>query len=508
MGGRSAASERAARVACLALALALLGAPLGAAPGDTLAEIRARGSFRWGADEEGGGPYVFPDPADPAHRVGFEVELADALAGQLARELGAPIRAEFTQGQWDKLPDLLKTGRIDLVLNGYEWSEERARDMAATRPYYVYELQLLARTDAREASWDWLAAPPAKRVGVLGGSAAERYLAERYPALALVSYDGNTNAMGDVVKGRLDATLQDLPIALFFRADFPALGFVGAPVAPGRYVIYVRRAEAGLRDALDRAILALRADGTLRAIDERYGLWTPAQTDARWLELPAPTSAADARPGFFARYLPTLLESAGMTVLLSVASFPLAVVLGILVALARLYGPRWLALPLTVYVEVLRGTPLMLQLFVIFYVLPSMGVSLDALVAAVLGLAVNYSAYEAEICRAGLQAVPIGQLEAALALGMSRRLALRRVLLPQAVRIVLPPMTNDFIALFKDTSVCSVITVVELTKRYNIAVMTNPADVLPLAAVAATLYLAMSYPLSLLSARMERALKS
>src|SRR5262245_25469858 len=479
-------------------------------PSDTLAEIRARRFFVWGADEEGGGPYVFPDPADPERRIGFEVDLARELARQLSGELGRAIEARFAQSPWDKLPDLLKTGRIDLVLNGYEWTEERASDMAATLPYYVYELQLLARSERSGAGWDWLASPPRKRVGVLGGSAAENYLAQRYPGVELVSYDGNTNAMGDVVSGRLDATLQDLPIALFYRADFPALAFAGEPVAPGRYVIYVRREDESLRAALDRAILALRASGALRKIDERYGIWTAAQEDPELLALPADasSSAEPAAAGFFERYGLTLLESAGMTVLLSVLSFPLAIAVGVLVAIGRLYGPRPVAWPLTVYVEVLRGTPLMLQLFVIFYVFPNAGLRLDALTAGVLGLAINYSAYEAEIYRAGLQAVPRGQMEAALALGMPRRLALRRIVLPQAVRIVLPAVTNDFIALFKDTSVCSVITVVELTKRYNIAAMTHPADVLPLAALAAALYLVMSYPLSLLSARLERALRT
>jgi len=487
------------------LALVLALAPPQAV-GDALEEIAARGFFRWGADEEGGGPYVFPDPADPARRTGFEVELAAALSAELTRASGRPIEARFAQGPWDHLPELLKSARIDLVLNGYEWTPERARDMAATLPYYVYELELLARADSGATGQEWLASGAPRRVGVLGGSAAELYLrAHGPPGLEIVSYDGNTNAMGDVVKGRLDATLQDLPIVRFYAAEFPELVPVGAPLAPGRYVIYVRRGEDALRAALDGALLALRADGRLRGILERWNLWTERQEDPELLALPELDEGGGGGAGFLARSLPTLVRAAGMTVLLAVLSFPLAIVLGILVALGRLHGPRWLRVPLGAWVEVLRGTPLMLQLFVLFYVLPDLGLRLDALSAAVLGLAINYSAYEAEIYRAGLEAVPRGQMEAALALGMSRRLALWRVILPQAVRIVLPPVTNDFIALFKDTSVCSVITVVELTKRYNIAAMSNPSEVLPLAAVAAGLYLAMSYPLALLSARLERA---
>jgi polar amino acid transport system substrate-binding protein len=200
-----------------------------------------------------------------------------------------------------------------------------------------------------------------------------------------------------------------------------------------------------------------------------------------------------------------------MTVLLALLAFPLAVVIGLLVAIGRTYGPLWIRAPLTVYVEVLRGTPLLLQLYVIFFVLPSI-VPLPqaiapyyALVAAVMGLGVNYSAYESEIYRAGLLAVPQGQMEAALAIGLTRAQALRIVVIPEAVRIVIPPVTNDFIALFKDTAVCSVITVVELSKRYSI-VANNTGAYLEIAAVTAILYLAMSWPLSLLARRLERKL--
>jgi polar amino acid transport system substrate-binding protein len=501
-------------VAC-ALAIAAVRPP----PGDGLDAIVARGAFVYGSDEEGGGPYIYPDPANPAHRIGFEVELADELASEMSRALGKTIEARFQQGQWDKLPDLLDTGRIDVVLSAYEWMPERARTMESTVPYFVYELQWMARTDdavlgpAVVSDVARLGALPKLKVAVLGGSAAERYVAEQCPNVEAVSYDGSTNAMWDVQRGRVDATLQDTPIAIFFSKEFKGLRFIGDPVAPGRYVIYARKGETRLRDALDHAIVSLRDRGVLKRIYEKYGLWSRIQEDPVLTsrpELPADDGAHEGSPiaAFVAEHGRTLLEAAGMTVLLSILSMPIAIVLGIFIALGRLYAPKIVAIPLAIYVEVLRGTPLMLQLFVIFYVFPSAGLRLNALTAAVMGLAINYSAYEAEIYRAGILAVPRGQMEAALALGMSKALAIRRIIVPQAIRIVIPPVTNDFIALFKDTSVCSVITVVELTKRYNIAAMTSPSEVLPLAATTAVLYLAMSYPLSVVSSRMERKLRT
>jgi polar amino acid transport system substrate-binding protein len=194
-----------------------------------------------------------------------------------------------------------------------------------------------------------------------------------------------------------------------------------------------------------------------------------------------------------------------MTILLAVVSFPIAIAIGILVAVGRLYGPGWLRVPLTAYVEFLRGTPLMLQLYFIFFVLPEVGVNIPAVATAIFGLAINYSAYESEIYRSGLQAIPHGQMEAALSLGMSRAQAIRQVVLPQAFRIVIPPVVNDFIALFKDTSVCSVITIIELTKQFSILSKSTLA-VLEMMGMTALLYLAMSYPLSIVSRRIERHL--
>src|SRR5207237_7685187 len=137
-----------------------------------------------------------------------------------------------------------------------------------------------------------------------------------------------------------------------------------------------------------------------------------------------------------------------------------------MMAVLRVFAPRAIAWPVIAFIEVVRGTPLLIQLFIIFYGLPSIGIRFSPLAAAVVGLGINYAAYEAENYRAGIQSIPRGQLDAALALGLSRLQTIRKIILPQAVRLVIPPVTNDFIALLKDSSLVSVITMVELTKMY------------------------------------------
>jgi polar amino acid transport system substrate-binding protein len=488
------------------VALLTLASPVCA--DDSLNRVRSSGRLAYGSDAEGGGPYAYPDPDHPSQVIGFEVELMNRLCGALGP------KPELSQGQWDALLPVLQTGRIDVVVNGYEWTQPRAHNYRATRPYYVYQLQLMARKDGALRSWADIERPKASagrwRLGVLGGSAAETFANEhRWSTIEIVAFTGATDAMMAVKNGQLDATLQDLPAARFYTAHYPTLALAGPPVGRGYYVMYVRKDDQALCEALDEGISELVRSGELQRIYEKYDIWTDAQNELIKLAKGPPLSEMrqETLHGWrlLVRYGSTLLWAAGMTVLLSVTAMPLAIVMGLCVALGRLYGPAPLQWALKVYVEVLRGTPLMLQLFVLFFLLPELDIALPPLVAGIAGLAINYSAYEAEIYRAGLQAIPIGQMEAALALGMSRRVALRRVIVPQAVRIVIPPVTNDFIALFKDTSVCSVITLVELTKQYSI-LANSTGGVVEFAVASAALYMAMSLPLSWFSRWFERRL--
>jgi len=472
------------------------------AEGAGLDHVRSSGKLRYGSDMEGGGPYAYPDPKSPREVTGFEVE----LMAMLAKDMGAA--PEFCQGQWDMLLRLLDLGQCDIVVNGYEWTEQRARDFLATRPYYVYQLQLMVPRGSPIHTWDDLKQPRPGggrwTVGVLAGSAADTFTATEGGNNVWASlFSGSTDAMTAVQNGQCDATLQDVPAARFYLDRFPGLVLAGPPQSRGFYVIYTRADDRALRDALDRGVARLIASGDLRRLYEKYGIWSEAQRELE--KLPGPLEVISGKPeesgwALVSRFWSRLVAAALVTIALSLGSMPLAMLLGLVIAIGRLYGPIPVRALLTSYVELIRGTPLMLQLFVLFFVL-----KLPPWVAGIGGLAINYSAYEAEIYRAGLQAIPQGQMEAALALGMSRWTALRRVIIPQAVRIVIPPVTNDFIALFKDTSVCSVITLIELTKAYYIFANSTGATI-EFALAVSVLYMMMSIPLSWFSRCSERRL--
>ncbi|HTK02854.1 MAG TPA: amino acid ABC transporter permease [Bordetella sp.] len=202
-------------------------------------------------------------------------------------------------------------------------------------------------------------------------------------------------------------------------------------------------------------------------------------------------------------YLPILLQGAKLTILVTVGSLALSTVLGLVWALMRVSGIKWLAKFSAGLINVLRGIPIIVLLFYIYFVMPDVGISLSAVQAAIIGLGIAYSAYQSENFRAGIEAIDRGQVEAAMAMGMSWSLTMRRVVLPQAVRIVLPPYGNIMIMMLKDSSQASTITVAELALQGKlIAVSTfKNATVFTLVAL---MYLVMCVPLILLVRHLEK----
>ena len=200
---------------------------------------------------------------------------------------------------------------------------------------------------------------------------------------------------------------------------------------------------------------------------------------------------------------PLLAGGIKFTVPLALLSFAIGLLLAFLTAIARLFGPPPLVALARFYVWLIRGTPLLVQLFVIFYGLPSIGVTLDPLPAALIGFSLNVGAYNAEVIRSAIEAIPKGQWDAAYSLSMTRAQALRRTVLPQAARVAVPPLANSFISLVKDTSLAAVITVPEIFQAaQRIASVTY--EPLILYVEAALIYLVLCSFLSAAQARLER----
>lgn len=198
-----------------------------------------------------------------------------------------------------------------------------------------------------------------------------------------------------------------------------------------------------------------------------------------------------------------LLQGLGVTVMLTFIVILLALVLAIPVALLRMSPSLAVRAAIGLYVEVIRGTPLLLQLVYIYYVLPGIGINLNPIAAAIVGLTLNYTAYMSEVYRSGILAVPKNQWEAAATLGMTRARAFRRIILPQAIRIVTPTLGNYFISLFKDTALASVVTVQELTFSGQI-VSARSYQYFTIYTLTGILYFAVGYPSALLVRQIER----
>ena len=465
---------------------------------------QSRPVLRWAGDAEGGAPFVEADPNDPSHVVGFEVDIATLIAGELSRV------PRFLQVGFTSLDAAASRGDFDIGLSGIEDSAARRARLAVTIPYYEFREILTVRA-ADRSRFRTLANLRGRRVATLGATLAYDLLvaAESEHGVVAVTYEDDVHPYNDLALGRVDAVLLDYVLAERGVARNPRLANQETNIGTGHYVGILSPGQTALRDQIDEALRDAMRDGRLETIFRRWHMWNEDQPrlyarvlagESEDLSAKLPFSGPNSGEAAL-RYLPSLLKAALMTLVLSCASMALAIALGALIASGRVYGSRPLQAALAIYVEVIRGTPLLLQLFVLYFGLAS-AVQLPAFTAALLGLALNYAAYESEIYRSALLAVPQGQLDAARTLGLSDLQTLTLVRGPQALRLALAPMTNDFVALLKDSSLVSVITVVELTKQTSIFAANIGSWLVP-GMLCAALYLVLSLPLARLARILE-----
>ena len=502
---------------------------------DALSRVRARGVLRIATDAT----YPPFEYMDGNNVVGFDREIGD----ELGKELG--VKVQFIAMEWAGVFAAMEADKADLVMSGVTITEERKKGNAFSRPYFLSG-QVVARRkgDTRIVGPDDLLKE--NRIAAVQSETTGQYTMEKrgMPKERIHRFDTLQDGILDTRNGKSDGAVGDLPAFKdIIRKGYPEMEVTSnIPFVEENLGIVARRDGLDLIAGINVALEHIMADGRYARI---YAKWmkeplplatlakiyavrdagTPippeiAAATAATLAKPivaetepsASRSAFTVRPDILKAALPGLLIGARLTLILTLLTLLIGVPLGLIVALCRLSRFTPLRALATAYIEIVRGTPLLTQIYVLYFVLPALGAylpaflspltALPAFASGLAALSLNAAAYVAEIFRAGIESIDVGQREASRALGMTGAQTMRHIILPQTVRRVLPPLTNEAVALLKDSSLVSVVSLSELM-RVGKEFATNTGSPVTIYLAVACIYLAMTLPLTALVRRLE-----
>ena len=453
------------------------------APQSALERVRTSGRLRVGIDAT----YPPFGIAEGGEFSGFDVELARAIA----RELG--VEAELINASFDGVFPALQNGTFDVVISAVTITPERTATMLFSDPYIAAGQQIVVRQDSTISGLSELTG---RTVGVQINTTAQ-FAMEQRQGVTLAKYNTIDLALLDLQNGRIDAVASDGPVLRYMvRRSFQNLKSAGPEYTAEQFGVVLARTSDDLRRAINAALWRLQDGGEYAKI---YTKWFGPTAEI------GPTAASPRAfdTGLVARTWAVFVRGVWMTATMAATSLLLGLPFGLGLALARVQSSRLVSAPAAMYVEVMRGTPLLVQILFVYFVLPSVGVNLPAYASGILALTLNAAAYISEVIRAGIVSIDAGQMEAARALGMSYWQSMRRIILPQTFRRVVPPLTNEGIALLKDSSLVSVIGLTELA-RTGQELASRYAAPLTIWPVVALLYLALTFPLTRVAEYLER----
>ena len=440
-------------------------------------------------------PFTFHESKN-SKLTGYDIDVIKAVAKK------AGWRLEFVETQFDAIFAALEADRIDVIANQVSINPEREAKYGLSTPYtYSHGVivvkkgttgitslaDLKGKTTAQSLTSNWSAVAKkagAKVEGVEGFA----------PAAALVS------------QGRVDAIVNDNIAVLDYlnttgSDQIEIVGNAGDEVS--KQALAFRKDDPRLAEA-DRALQELSADGTLAKISETYFKADVSKPNDGEVDVAgrAPRSDAEIVKDTAWPMFKGLLK---VSIPITIISFAIGLAIAVAVALARISGNRVLSAMGRAYVSVIRGTPLLVQLFIVFFGLPEIGIDFPSYVAGVVALSLNVGGYAAEVVRSAILSVPKGQFEAASTIGMGYWQTLRRIVFPQAARSAVPPLSNTLISLFKDTSLLSVVLLTDLFRASQIAA--SEAQVfMPLYTFAALYYWIVCVLMSSVQGRVETRL--
>ena len=432
---------------------------------------------------------------------GFSIDLMNAIA------TAASFKIDFQSLPFDGIIPALQSKTVDAAISSITITAERSQTVAFSRPYFKAGLAIAIRADNQNITgFDSL---KNKKIAVqIGTTGADK--AKAIPGVQIRSFDSAPLALQELVNGNVDAVINDAPVTLYAinTGNLQGIKVVEKLLTEEYYGIATAKNSPNLQlinDGLNRVL----ANGSYSQIYQKWFKADPPSSLPAKSPYENPNNAAkSALPNLILPFLPILLQGALVTLQLTILSTVLGLITGTLIALLRL--SRFLPgrLLARVYVDFFRGTPLIVQIFMIYFGLPAFAQELgftfnfDRLVAGVIALSLNIAAYIAETVRAGIQSIEVGQTEAAKSLGFSPLLTMRLVIFPQAFRRMLPPLGNEFISLLKDTSLVAVIGFEELFRKGQLIVAQN-YRAFEIYAVVALIYLCLTLLASQVFSRLE-----
>lgn len=444
-------------------------------------------------------PFTYEDPRS-GELTGYDVDVARAVAQE------AGWRLQFREAQFDAIFPSLDADRIDVIANQISISPEREARYLFSEPYTYSRGVIVTR-----AGNDDITSLDDLRGRTTAQSSTSNWAQVARDAGARVeTVEGFAQAAELLVQGRVDAIVNDNIAVLDYLATTGSeeIEVVGDAGEGSEQALAFRQDDPDLRDEADAALDRLRDDGTLAEISEKwFGADVSVPDDG---ERDVSVDRQDAQSTWQVvrtTAVPMLWAAVKVTLPLTALAFVTGLAIAVLVALARMSANPLLQGPARFYVSLIRGTPLLVQLFIFFFGLPQLGITLPGFLVAWLALSLNVGGYAAEIVRGAILSVPRGQYEAATTIGMDFAQSMRRIVLPQASRIAVPPLGNTLLSLVKDTSLVSIVTVTDLLR-----VATERAgattEYLALYVLAAAYYWVICFVLSQVQERVEARLEA
>ncbi|WP_239256110.1 ABC transporter permease subunit [Listeria ilorinensis] len=458
--------------------------PVEAATDDSLKQIQDSGELVVGLSADYP-PYEFHQTIKGKDEiVGFDVSIAQKIADDMG------VKLTIKEMGFDSLLGALKTGKIDMIISGMSPTPEREKEVDFSDPYMTVQQKVVVRKsdkDQFQTTNDF----NGKKVGAQKQTTQEELAENELTGSTVTSLQKVPDLILNLKSNKIDGIVLEGPVAEAYVSQDDSLAISDIEFVNGekQTAIAIPKGAASLEKQVNSSIKTIKDDGLLKEY----------QKEANDLMFQ--------KSNFFTQYGSYFVKGTLYTVALAAIGVLCGAIFGSALALLKLTRTRWLRWPATWYIEFVRGTPLLVQIFMVFFGTQLLGVDVSAFASGCIALSLNSAAYVAEIIRAGISGVSKGQSEAARSLGMTQGQSMRFIIMPQAIKNILPALGNEFVTVIKESSVVSVIGVTELMFMTGVVQGASFKPFIPLI-ITSLIYFVLTFTLSRLLGVAERRMRT